>query len=162
MGVMGVWVRKGEIIRRRRMRRWVREGLLLSWSRSVHHVLVKQLRSWRFVENARPAAFVIGKVVTASCVYVLHADRVTSWAHVFRLPLSQGSQARTRCDLMVGVVAKFGCSIVHLSSYFFEGISSRARVLHLSCVTLRRCFCERSGRRGLSDGPLSSSVDLFS
>jgi hypothetical protein len=144
------------------MRRWVRGGLLLPGGRSVNHVLVEQLGPWRFVEDARPAAFVIGQVVTAACIYVLYIDRVASRTHLSRLPPPQGSKARTRCDLVVGVVAEFGCGIVHLSSYFFEGIGSRARVLRVCGATLRRCFWERSGSRGLSDGPLSSSVDLFS
>lgn len=82
----------------------------------------------------------IGKVVAAPSVYVLHINRVAPRANVSRWLSPQRSQAGVCCYLVVGVVAEFGRCVVHLASYFFEGVSSRAWVLNLCWVTLRRCF----------------------
>lgn len=103
----------------------------------------------------------IGQVVTAASVYVLHVNGIAARTNVSRGSSAERGQAGARCYLVVGVVSEFGCGVVHLASDFFEGVCSGAGVLYVWGVTLRRCFCERSGSLCFNVGPLSSSVDLF-
>lgn len=92
-------------------------------------MLEHQLRPWGFVEYASFAALVIGKIVPPLRIQVLNVEGVASWTDIESGPFSNGGKPRPRSYLVIGVVSKLRCRVVHPTADLLEGIGARPGVL---------------------------------
>lgn len=106
----------------------------------MDHVFIEEIWTRRFIENAGPAALVIGKVVATAWIQVLHVDCVAAGTNVNGGLLGDGSQSGPWSDFVIGIVAKLRCCIIHLAADLFESVCARSRVLSRIFHTLSRCF----------------------
>ena len=71
----------------------------------------------------------IGQVVPALGVKVLHVNCIAAWTHINSRTTSNLGQTRAWSYLAIGVVSELGRRVVHLAAYLLVLISARARVL---------------------------------
>lgn len=92
-------------------------------------MLGHQVTPWRSIEDPRPHVFMIGQVVPALGIQVLHVGRVAGWTHINSGSTCNLGQTRAWSYLAVGVVSELGGRVVHLAAQLLVLISARSRVL---------------------------------